>query len=76
MRSLRPCEYRVLVQSVNEPPLNDIADALNLSYDTVKTYRKRILIRWKTCYPQTGMGKNAFHQMVRKVAPYLGEDVP
>ena len=53
--------------------IQDIADALSLSYDTVQTYRKRLLRQWRklsTSKKKKG-GKHTFQTMLRAVAPWL-----
>ena len=73
LQNILPCERRVLEQCVITDRIQDIADALNLSYDTVQTCRKRLLRQW--CELSTAKkkkrGKHSFQTMLLAVAPWL-----
>jgi FixJ family two-component response regulator len=75
LKRLLPSERRLLDKSLSEPSLAVVADELALSYDTVRTYRRRIMQQWRRSYPKAATGKKAFEKMLEKIRPYLAADV-
>ena len=66
-----PCERRVLNECMTTDRVKAIAEALNLSENTVETYRKRLLKKWRVLYPRFIKGKTAFAAMIQALIPWL-----
>jgi predicted ArsR family transcriptional regulator len=70
-------ELQLLCESSKGRLRAEIADALFLSEETVKTHRYHILNKWLLIIDEpTAGGRNAFRQMLRRVAPFLPPTLP
>jgi hypothetical protein len=71
LQTILPCERRALDQCLITDRVKAIAEALDLSENTVEAYRKRLLKKWRVLYPHFTKGKTAFAAMIQALIPWL-----